>query len=165
MWRDDPRDHEDGRMYRSRGGATSGRHADADCREVFARDLDLPRGPERECVLVRTRIYDLRASEVRTLATAGSFRVVLASDLRDQNGRALDARMGDLRHLRETGLVRTTPYVMARPSVHHSMRLEIQRRASASEYGDGTPTRNRETRRSPAPCPRRRVATPRARVT
>jgi hypothetical protein len=42
----------------------------------------------------------------------GSFRVVLASDLRDQNDRTLDARTGDLRHLRETGLVRTTPYVI-----------------------------------------------------
>ncbi len=51
--------------------------------------------------------YDLRGSESRTLATVGAFRVVSASDLRDHDGRPLDVRSGDLRHLRESGLVDT----------------------------------------------------------
>jgi hypothetical protein len=47
----------------------------------------------------------LRGSETRTLATVGAFRVVSSRDLRDHNDRALDPRSGDLRHLREQGLV------------------------------------------------------------
>jgi hypothetical protein len=44
---------------------------------------------------------------MRTLSTVGAFRVVSARDLRDHNGRAVDPRSGDLRHLREEGLIRT----------------------------------------------------------
>ena len=47
-----------------------------DPRDVFTRDLDLPRGREREIVRVRDREYALRGSESRTLATVGAFRVV-----------------------------------------------------------------------------------------
>lgn len=79
-----------------------------DPREVFTRDLDLPRGHERERVHdAREREYTLRGSETRTLATVGAFRVVSARDLRDHDGRPADPRSGDLRHLREQGLVRT----------------------------------------------------------
>jgi hypothetical protein len=51
----------------------------------------------------------LRGSEVRTLATVGAFRVVLAGDRRDGQDRPLDPHRGDLRHLRDQGLVETIP--------------------------------------------------------
>jgi DNA-binding PadR family transcriptional regulator len=50
----------------------------------------------------------LRASESRTLATVGAFRVVSSRDLRDHDGSPADPRSGDLRHLREQGLIETT---------------------------------------------------------
>jgi hypothetical protein len=114
MWRDDPRDYESGRFDRSRGPSGPSRDTDADPREVFTRDLDLPRGPQRQRVRVRTKTYELRGSESRILATVGAFRVVPASDLRDLHGRPVDPRTSDLRHLRESGLVRTMPYLIGR---------------------------------------------------
>jgi hypothetical protein len=74
---------------------------------VFTRHLDLPRGWERELVRDRDREYRLRGSESRTLATVGAFRVVSSGDLRDHHGRPADPRSGDLRHLREQGLIET----------------------------------------------------------
>jgi hypothetical protein len=74
---------------------------------VFARHVDLPRGPERERVRDRDRTYTLRGSESRTLATVGAFRVVSSSDLRDHDGSRSNLRSGDLRHLREQGLIET----------------------------------------------------------
>lgn len=80
-----------------------------DVRDVFTRDLDLPRGPERERVHVHGHgtDYQLRGSEIRALATIGAFRVVPADDLRDDHGRAGDVRHGDLERLRSAGLIRT----------------------------------------------------------
>jgi len=52
-------------------------------------------------------VYTLRGSETRTLATVGAFRVVASRDLRDHDGSPADSRSGDLRHLREQGLVET----------------------------------------------------------
>jgi hypothetical protein len=95
-------------------GADSGDHGRTDPRDVFADRLDLPRGPERERVHVRVRTYELRGSEVRTLATVGAFRVVPALDLRGHDGRPADPRKGDLPHLRDVGLVRTMPYVVGK---------------------------------------------------
>lgn len=86
--------------------------APSDPREVFTRDLPVPQGRERDVYCLRERASELRASEVRTLATVGAFRVVPASDLRDHDGRALDMRRGDLQHLRQAGLVRTVPHVL-----------------------------------------------------
>jgi hypothetical protein len=83
------------------------REREVEPREVFARGLRLPRGPEREIVQQRDHQYTLRGSESRSLATVGAFRVVSSRDLRDYNGRTLDPRIGDLRHLREQGLVET----------------------------------------------------------
>jgi hypothetical protein len=77
-------------------------------RDVFTRDLDLPRGREREIVHDRDREYTLRGSESRRLATVGAFRVVSRRDLRDHGDRPADPRSGDLRHLRDQGLVETT---------------------------------------------------------
>ena len=80
---------------------------EVDPREVFTRGLTLPREPEREIIHYRDREYTLRGSESRSLATVGAFRVVSSRDLRDYNGRSVDPRSGDLRHLREQGLVDT----------------------------------------------------------
>ena len=78
-----------------------------DPRDVFTRSVNLPRGVDRELVRDRDREYTLRGSESRTLATLGAFRVVSSSDLRDGRHRPVDSRSGDLRHLREQGLVET----------------------------------------------------------
>lgn len=113
-WGDDARDRGGTGLERSpgsRGAATdtSERDASPDLRDVFTRDLNLPRGLEREHVRVRDHYVTLRGSEVRTLATVGAFRVVPAGDLRDGDGRPLDPRSGDLKHLRREGLVQTIP--------------------------------------------------------
>ena len=128
-WRDDPRDRDDyglraealakaGRELSqgSRGGLSNLREREPlDARDVFTRDLELPRGPERERVWARDSDVRLRGSEVRTLATVGAFRVVPAGDLRDGQDRPLDPHRGDLRHLRDSGLVETIPGHRQRP--------------------------------------------------
>ena len=87
---------------------TDPRDADEiDPRDVFTQGLDLPRGRERERVQVHQHEYELRESEVRALATIGAFRVVPASDLRDDAGRPGDLWHGDLDRLRTAGLIRT----------------------------------------------------------
>jgi hypothetical protein len=78
-----------------------------DPRDVFMQDLDLPRSDERERVHDRDRDYRLRESETRTLSTVGAFRVVSSRDLRDHDGDRADPRSGDLRSLRDQGLIRT----------------------------------------------------------
>jgi DNA-binding MarR family transcriptional regulator len=77
-----------------------------DPRDVFTAGLDVPRGHERERVYVHEHEYELRGSEARALATIGTFRVVPASDLRDDHGREGDIRHGDLERLRSAGLIR-----------------------------------------------------------
>src|SRR5207253_1176196 len=94
---DDPRERDDETRDRE----------PVDPRDAFVDKLNLPRGLEREIVRDRDREYELRGSESRTLSIVGSFRVVSSRDLRDHDGRTLDPRRGDLRHLRERGLVRT----------------------------------------------------------
>ena len=112
-WTDDPRDCEDrGRELSqgSRGGLSNPRERPpVDARDVFTRELELPRGPERERVWARDSDVTLRGSEARTLATVGAFRVVPAGDLRDGQDRPLDPSRGDLRHLRDQGLVEAIP--------------------------------------------------------
>jgi hypothetical protein len=82
------------------------RHMDArDPRDVFTADLDLPRGREREVVFVHQQAYQLRGSESRALATIGTFRVVRANELRDDEGRPGDLRHGDLERLRSAALI------------------------------------------------------------
>jgi hypothetical protein len=66
--------------------------------------LSLPRGPQRQPLRVRDRVYALRESEARTLATVGAFRVVRADDLQAVES-SRDAWSGDLRSLAEQGLV------------------------------------------------------------
>jgi hypothetical protein len=96
----DPRDD-------ARGPERDGRERDADPRDVFTRDINLPRGLEREIVRDRGHEYTLRGSETRTLATVGAFRVVSSRDLRERDDGPADPRSGDLRHLREQGLITT----------------------------------------------------------
>ena len=111
--RDDARRAEPGRELNqgSRGGTSDALERDLsrDPRDVFTRDLDLPRGPNRERVWIREQSVLLRGSEVRALATVGAFRVAHAEDLRDGQGQPLDPRGGDLRHLKQEHLVRTIP--------------------------------------------------------
>jgi hypothetical protein len=57
------------------------RDRDDDPRDVLMRDLDLPRGDERELVVDRDRVYELDGEDSRTLAVVGAFRVVPEHDL------------------------------------------------------------------------------------
>jgi hypothetical protein len=104
-----------------------------DPREPFTRELNLPRGPEREIVRDRDREYTLRGSEARTLATVGAFRVVSSRDLRDQHDRQLDPRSGDLRHLREQRLVET---VRVPGSRDHAIALTSDGRSLLEHHRD-----------------------------
>ena len=52
-----------------------------DPRDGLMRDLDLPRGDERELVVDRDRVYELDGEDSRTLAAVGAFRVVPEHDL------------------------------------------------------------------------------------
>src|SRR5512145_517897 len=107
---DDPRwdDTREG-PSRGRGGGSDRdpREVDPlDPRDAFTQGLDLPRGLDREPVWVDDERYDLRGSEVRTLAVVGSFRVVPIDDLGERGDRAVDLWHGDLEHLRSEGLLR-----------------------------------------------------------
>ena len=111
MDRYDPRDDRDranswDREFGSRGGTSErdGRE-ESDPRDVFTKDLDLPRGRERRPVRERDRVYEIDVTESRMLATVGAFRVVAESDLHD--GRD-DTRKAQ-RHLEQEGLLRTSP--------------------------------------------------------
>jgi hypothetical protein len=114
MWdRYDPRSSSDrdrddfaDRSRGSRGGSSERDHAAVrDPRDVFTKDLDVPRGRERRPVQERDRVYEINGTESRMLATVGAFRVVSESDLHD--GRE-DTRKG-LHHVEREGLMRTSP--------------------------------------------------------
>ena len=120
MWRDiDPRAPERERPEPGLGrvgGYTemeSGQVSD-DPRDVFTRDLDLPRGSSRERVRVKDKEYRLSGEDVHVLATVGAFRVVPAGDLREPNPRTPTRPARDLERLRDLGLVQTVPYVVGR---------------------------------------------------
>ena len=108
MWTYDPRndDRRDDRDPREREDRERDRER-VDPRDVFRDGLSLPRGREREHVYLHDERYELRGSEVRTLATIGAFRVVPVDDLRDDRGREGDLWHGDLDRLRSAGLIRT----------------------------------------------------------
>jgi hypothetical protein len=120
MWRDiDPRSLERDRPEPGRGRVGGSADVDSvaisdDPRDVFTRDLDLPRGSSRERVRANNREYRLSGDDVRVLATVGAFRVVPASDLREPNPRTPTRPARDLERLRDLGLVSTTPYVLGR---------------------------------------------------
>lgn len=105
---DDGRDRGDAwdRSSGSRGGSSVRDHpADRDPRDVFTKDLDLPRGRERRPVRERDRVYEINGTESRMLATIGAFRVVAQSDLHD--GREETSRAQ--RHLEQEGLLHKSP--------------------------------------------------------
>jgi hypothetical protein len=72
-----------------------------------SRDLTLPRTEAREPVHLRDRVYSLRGSESRALATVGAFRVIPAADLTDARP-ARDVWHGDVQRLADQGLVART---------------------------------------------------------
>lgn len=84
-------------------------HGSIDPRDVLSRDLDLPRGPDRELVRDRDRDYRLSGSDTGTLSTVGAFRVVPERDLNDSRIAACDVGERDLRHLEKQGLIQRVP--------------------------------------------------------
>ena len=113
----DPRPDERERPDLSRGSGSGEDRSESssnDPRDAFSRGLDLPRGATRRPVRDRDRSVELRESEVRVLATTGAFRVVPANDLLDHRGHPSNSRQGELRRLREEGLIETRPYVIGR---------------------------------------------------
>ena len=69
---DRDRDDVDDRSRGSRGGSGERDHAaDRDPRDVFTKDLDLPRGRERRPVRERDRVYEIDGTESRMLAARG----------------------------------------------------------------------------------------------
>jgi hypothetical protein len=111
MWdwydvRDEQRDRGDrwDRNFGSRAG-TSDRDHERNPRDVFTKDLDLPRGRERRPVRGRDRVYEIDGAESRMLATVGAFRVVAETDLHDGREGTRKAE----RHLEQEGLLRASP--------------------------------------------------------
>jgi DNA-binding MarR family transcriptional regulator len=102
----DPRDESRWEDLRDRSPGDPRDRDPVDPRDAFREGLDLPRGREREVVHAHDETYDLRGSEVRTLATIGAFRVVPVDDLQDDRGRSGDLWHGDLDRLRSAGLIR-----------------------------------------------------------
>ena len=73
----DPRDSDarDAVLWDARERVDDVRDRDSiDPRDVFREGLDLPRGRERERVFLDADTFELRGSEVRTLATIGAWR-------------------------------------------------------------------------------------------
>ena len=109
---DEPRDRGDSqeRSWGSRGGGdrASGRDDEGG---VFARHVDLPRGPEREIVRERKRSYDLNGRESAALATIATFRVVQVSDVEEMldEGRGGRSAQKSLDHLQTSGLLERHP--------------------------------------------------------
>src|SRR3954464_386185 len=109
MWKDsDPREFDARNPVwdaRERVDDIRDRHS-VDPRDVFRDGLELPRGRERERVFLDGDTFELRGSEVRTLATIGAFRVVPMDELLDDRGRAGDLWHGDIERLRSAELMR-----------------------------------------------------------
>jgi DNA-binding PadR family transcriptional regulator len=116
MWdrydpRDDDRDRGNAwdRSLAGRGSTSDrDRNEERDPRDVFTKDLDLPRGCERRPVRERDRVYEINGTESRMLATIGAFRVVSESDLHDLRDDS-DSPRRSARHLEREGLIRTSP--------------------------------------------------------
>jgi hypothetical protein len=69
------RDDEWPRVYDSRN------REEYDPRDAVMRDLDLPRGDERQLVVDRDRVCEIDGEDSRALAVVGAFRVVPEHDL------------------------------------------------------------------------------------
>ncbi len=103
---DGPRTGVGGACDRSRGAHNGlGDRNREDTRDVFTRELDLPRDGNSELVRERERFYEINGDESRILATVGAFRVVPESDLLRMREGAGNVRRS-LQHLENGGLVR-----------------------------------------------------------
>jgi DNA-binding PadR family transcriptional regulator len=89
-------------------GSTGERVRNEESLDVFTRDLDLPRGPERQPVRDRDRVYEIDGADSRTLATVGAFRVIAERDLHDIRENAHESRQS-LKHLESEGLIKSSP--------------------------------------------------------
>jgi hypothetical protein len=99
--------------------------------------LGLPRGDRREPVSHGDKTYELRESEVRLLATVGTFRNVAAHDLDGTRG-GRDVWHGDLQRLVEQGLVeRTTATVNRQPTAIVTLTREGRDLLDAHQRADG----------------------------
>ena len=79
---DDPREYDSRDFGDEWPRAYDSRDRDPhDPRDGLMRDLDLPRGDERELVVDRDRVYELDGEDSRALAVVGAFRVVPEHDL------------------------------------------------------------------------------------
>jgi len=97
------------RDFGSRGGSSErDRSEERDPRDVFTKDLDLPRGRERRPVCERDRVYEIDGTESRMLGTVGAFRVMSESDIHDLRDDSSNPRRS-LRHLEDEGLIRRSP--------------------------------------------------------
>jgi hypothetical protein len=141
----DPRDDEHARARdwdRTLGGRGGTSEADTrderHARDVFTRDLDLPRRRERQLVRSRDRVYEINATDSRVLATIGAFRVVSERDLHD------DLRDRSTRHLEREGLVRTSPLTIDDRAVV----LTDRGRDLLDAHRDHNPDRAREPRQT-----------------
>jgi DNA-binding MarR family transcriptional regulator len=105
---DDRTDREHGRRDRDKRDRDDDRGS-IDPLDVFSRDLELPRGPERELVRDRNHHYRLNGSDTRTLSSVGAFRVVSERDLCDPRDTTPELRGRDLRHLERQGLIQRVP--------------------------------------------------------
>ena len=113
MWdRYDPRsdgrdrDESSDRSFGGRSGSNErDRNEDRDPRDIFTRDLDLPRGRERRPVRARERVYEINGTESQMLGTIGAFRVVSESDLHDLRDESSNP-CRSVRHLEDEGLIR-----------------------------------------------------------
>ena len=109
--RDDDRDRGSGwdRDLGGRGSTSDrARNEERDPRDVFTKDLDLPRGRERRPVGERDRVYEINGTESRMLATVGAFRVVAQGDLHDIRDDSPSSRRS-FKHLANEGLICTSP--------------------------------------------------------
>ena len=104
MWdRYDPRSDERDRNgwdrnFGSRGGSSErDRSEDRDPRDVFTRDLDLPRGRERRPVRERDRVYEIDGTESRMLG-----------DRRRVSGRVRERSARPARRFRESAPKRSS---------------------------------------------------------
>ncbi|MBA3642281.1 MAG: hypothetical protein H0W53_24105 [Acidobacteria bacterium] len=105
---DRDRDTSRDRSFGSRGSSDRDRNLECDPRDLFTRDLDLPRERERLPVRERDRVYEINDTESRMLATTGAFRVVSEGDLHDLRDDSDNPRRS-VRHLENEGLIRTSP--------------------------------------------------------
>ena len=83
----------------------AGREASERTPRVPMGGLSLPRAEMRERVTVDDRVYHLRGSETRTLATVGAFRIVPADQLARQFPWRRGDAAGDLKYLAAQGLI------------------------------------------------------------